>query len=127
MSFNILKNYSEDDSDLSNDNTGDLVSRKWGEVVGNILDIFKYEKQATERDKYYKLVGCENDDNRYETWLDYVEEQKVMSGQTFDVTTNIEIDAIELAEKLKEKTKQLKLLIINYLLQINNSLVELNT
>ena len=27
----------------------------------------------------------------------------------------------------KEKTKQLKLLIINYLLQINNSLVELNT
>lgn len=96
-------------ADLSNDNTGDLVSRKWGEVVGNIIDIFKYEKQATERDKYYKLVGCENDDNRYETWLDYVEEQKVMSGQTFDVTTNIEIDAIELAEKLKEKTKQLEL------------------
>jgi DNA polymerase elongation subunit (family B) len=75
-------------ADISEDfNT--LISRKWGEVLCPVSDIFKYEIQAIERDKYYKLVSIENLDNRYQEYLDYLNEQEVMTGKTMDMFTEI--------------------------------------
>jgi DNA polymerase elongation subunit (family B) len=83
-------------SDILNDGSGNLVSRKWGEVLCNFNDIFKYEVQAVERYKYYKMVGNENDDNRYEQWLDYLAECKVLTGETIS-------EEFEEIEKLENK------------------------
>ena len=99
-------------ADVDSDESGVvLVSRKWNAVLCTYNDIFKYEKDAIERDKYYKLVGKENADNRYEEWLDYVAERNLLTGDT------INIDVIEIApknneiiiEKLKEKASQVEL------------------
>jgi acylphosphatase len=62
--------------------SGNLISRKWNEVLCHIEDIFKYEKEAMKRDKYYQLKGSQNDDNRYEAWMDYLAEQAVLTGDT---------------------------------------------
>jgi len=83
-------------SDILNDGSGNLVSRKWNEVLCNFNDIFKYETQAVERYKYYKMVGNENDDNRYEQWLDYLAECKVLTGETIS-------ENFEEIEKLENK------------------------
>jgi len=67
-----------------------LISRKWGETLCTIHGVFKYEKEATDRNKYYKLTGNENDDNRYEQWLEYINECEVMTGKTYDMFATIE-------------------------------------
>ncbi len=85
-----------------------LVSRKWEEFLCRYDDIFKYEYMAVERKNYYELNKKENDEDRYQQWLDYVNESNVMSGKSsYD---NIEIseklenkDVDMLTEKLKEK------------------------
>ncbi len=64
------------------ESNGMLVSRKWGEYLYHITDAFKYEKEAIERDKYYKLNGKDNEDDRYEQWLDYLAECQIMTGKT---------------------------------------------
>lgn len=66
--------------DISED--GYLISRKWDETLYHVLDIFKHEKDAINREKYYTMVGNQNDDNRYEQWLDYLAECEVMTGKT---------------------------------------------
>lgn len=66
--------------DISND--GFLISRKWTETFYHVSYILKLEKEALNRDKYYKITGNENDDNRYEQWLDYLAECEVMTGKT---------------------------------------------
>jgi hypothetical protein len=84
-------------SDFSKDGSNMLVSRKWGEELYHINDIFKYSNEAKDRNKYYKMVGIEDIDkneNRYEQWLDYLTECNVMTGTTYDTTT-IEEDSIE--------------------------------
>ena len=84
-------------SDFSKDGSNMLVSRKWGEELYHINDIFKYSNEAKDRNKYYKMVGIEDIDkneNRYEQWLDYLTECNVMTGTTYDGTT-IEEDSIE--------------------------------
>ena len=94
-------------ADVSDDSTS-LVSRKWGEVLCSINDIFKYEKQAIEREKYYKLVGKENSDNRYEEYLDYIMEQQVMTGDTVNIGLEISnIDKENLVTLLKENANQI--------------------
>ncbi len=70
--------------------TGMLISRKWGEYLYHITDAFKYEKEAIERDKYYKLNGKDNDDDRYEQWLDYLTECEIMTGKTYDMFATID-------------------------------------
>ena len=94
-------------SDISEDDSWALISRKWDEPLCYFNDIFKYEKQAIERDNYYKMVGKENEDNRYEEWLDYLAECKVMTGETmvteFETIVNTEKMDIVL-EKVKEKS-----------------------
>lgn len=92
--------------DISNDNTWSLVSRKWGEVLCNFNDLFKYEKQANERNDYYNLIGNLESDDKYEQWLDYVAEQKVLTGETyntnFDTLNKLDnVETLELVKKLK--------------------------
>lgn len=67
-----------------------LKSLKWDVDLCNVVEIFKYEKEAIERDKYYKLNNTENDDNRFEQWLDYLAECQVMTGRTYDLFSSLE-------------------------------------
>ena len=93
-------------ADVSDDSTS-LVSRKWNEILCPIDDIFKYETQAIERDKYYKLVGNENSDNRYEEYLDYIMEQQVLTGDTITLDSDlVNINKDKLADLLKENANQ---------------------
>lgn len=80
-----------------------FFSRKWNETLCKFDDIFKYEKDAIQRDEYYKLIGNENEDNRYESWLDYLAEQKILNGhiEVEDVIVN---ETEEVIDKLIEKS-----------------------
>jgi DNA polymerase elongation subunit (family B) len=76
-----------------------MVSRKWDVVLGNYDDIFNYKDKAIEREKFYLLNDValkEGDDkaDRYEMWLDYLAEQRILSGVT-------ETDTLELEDILK--------------------------
>lgn len=83
---------------------GNLISRKWEEPLSHIREIFKYEKESIERDKFYRLKNYSYDDDRYELWLDYLEEFRIMSGDTINLDTEeVEIDDLTLLGKLKEK------------------------
>ena len=75
--------------DISNEGDGMLISRKWNEALCHVSDIFKYEKDAIERDKYYQMTKTMSDD-RYEQWLDYLAECTMMTGQTYNMFTEIE-------------------------------------
>jgi DNA polymerase elongation subunit (family B) len=87
---------------------GTLVSRKWEESIAHIRDIFTHEKEAIERDKFYKLKKYNDGDNRYELWLDYLEECRIMSGDTITIDTHeVEINDIELLGKLKQKAESI--------------------
>jgi hypothetical protein len=93
---------------MSTDGSGMLISRKWGEPLCHVSEIFKYQKEAIERDKYYKMVSKENDDNRYEQWLDYMAECKVLTGDTSSIIPAevIETDLEQISELLKEKASK---------------------
>lgn len=85
-----------------------LISRKWDEFLCRYDDMFKYEFMAVERKNYYELNNKENDSDRYQQWLDYVNETNVMSGKSaydgFELSEMLENKDIEaLTEKLKEK------------------------
>jgi DNA polymerase elongation subunit (family B) len=83
---------------------GMLVSRKWEEPLCHVREIFKYKNEAIERDKFYSLKRYSESDNRYELWLDYLEEYRIMSGETVSIITDeVEIDDFELMGKLKQK------------------------
>ena len=85
-----------------------FYSRKWDEPLRPVRDIMSYRKQAIERGLFYKEKSLENDDDRYELWLDYLAEHKHLSGDTFsyDVeTTNSDIK--DITEKFNEKAKEL--------------------
>ena len=88
-----------------------LVSRKWHAPLCTYDDIFKYEKEAIERAKYYELKGSQNDDNRYQDWLDYMAEQKLLSGETIniDVVEVLPKNVDVITEKIKEKASQVEL------------------
>ena len=73
--------------DVSEDE-GTLISRKWGEPLCSVMEIFKYQDEAIERDKYYQLVGCETLDDRYQQYLDYLMERKVLTGNTDSIISN---------------------------------------
>jgi hypothetical protein len=81
-----------------------LISRKWEEPLCHVRDIFKYEKEAIERNKFYNLKKYSDTDNRYDMWLDYLLECKIMSGETISIETEeSEISDFELLGKLKQK------------------------
>jgi DNA polymerase elongation subunit (family B) len=60
-----------------NDN-GMFVSRKWEVELCPINDLFKYEEDAIERNKWYQLNNNTSFE-RYEQWLDYKSEQMIMT------------------------------------------------
>lgn len=93
---------------MSVDGSGMLISRKWNEPLCHVSEIFKYEKEAIERDKYYKMVNNGNDDDRYEQWLDYIAECKVLTGDTSSIipTEIVETDLDQISELLKEKASK---------------------
>lgn len=94
-------------ADVSNDGTYKLVSRKWAEPLCNLTDIFKYSSEAKERDKFYKDNNYMDRDIKYQLWIDFVNERKLMTGET---TTSIVVEQpdaivaeIEIAEETQEK------------------------
>ena len=62
-----------------NDN-GMFTSRKWDVELCSVNDMFKYEGDAIERNKWYQLNNNTSFE-RYEQWLDYKSEQMIMTIQ----------------------------------------------
>jgi hypothetical protein len=101
-------------ADIATDGTGNLISRKWSEVLCHIEDIFKYEKQAIVRDNYYRLTQIEGNEDRYEQWLDYLAEQEVMHGiivmdEDGNHLDNPQKNTEVIIDLLKEKSEQVVL------------------
>jgi DNA polymerase elongation subunit (family B) len=101
-------------ADIATDGTGNLISRKWSEVLCHIEDIFKYEKQAIARDNYYRLTQIEGNEDRYEQWLDYLAEQEVMHGiivmdEDSNHLDNPQKNTEVIIDLLKEKSEQIVL------------------
>jgi DNA polymerase elongation subunit (family B) len=94
-------------ADIADDDSGMLISRKWGEPLCFITDIFKYENEALLRDEYYHLSNTHNVDNRYELYLDYLSEKNYMTGNT--ITMNFDEEPInEIIEKETDIVKLIK-------------------
>ena len=104
-------------ADVSNDGTYKLVSRKWSEPLCDLMDIFKYSAEAKERNKFYLENNYVDRDRdvKYQLWLDYLNERKLLTGETitsivveqpYEVSTEIKIGE-ETQEKLKEKANNL--------------------
>lgn len=101
-------------ADIALDGSGNLVSRKWGEVLCHIEEIFKYEKEAIARHNYYIYNQIEDIENRYEQWLDYISEQEIMHGVLiFDEDGNksdiLQKNSKVIVDLLKEKSEQVEL------------------
>lgn len=102
-------------ADIATDGSGNLISRKWGEPLCHIEDIFKYEKDAIERDKFYKLMADQLGDDKYQQYLDYLAEQRVLNGDEiiiYDEELNNITETFaqpktqEIVDLLKEKSKE---------------------
>ncbi len=90
---------------IINKETGFVESKKLGINLSDINGLFKYYKEASERDKYYQLVGCENSASRYQQYVDYLIEQKAMSGETINVDIKVAEKIVDLV-KIKETNKK---------------------
>jgi DNA polymerase elongation subunit (family B) len=78
------------------DDNGNLISRKWGEVLCPINDIFKYEDLSIERDKWYLENNLQNHKDKYKKWLEYS-----LDKEFSDVSLKVKITDLD---KLKAKT-----------------------
>jgi DNA polymerase elongation subunit (family B) len=101
-------------ADIALDGSGNLVSRKWGEVLCHIEEIFKYEKEAIARHNYYIYNQIEDIENRYEEWLDYISEQEIMHGvlifdEDGDKSDILQKNSKVIVDLLKEKSEQVEL------------------
>jgi DNA polymerase elongation subunit (family B) len=68
-----------------------LYSKKWGEKLYDTDIIFKYEKEAKVRGKWYIDNGYDSNDKKsYDAWLDYKFITKNMSGSTVVELLNVE-------------------------------------
>jgi DNA polymerase elongation subunit (family B) len=103
-------------ADIATDGSGNLISRRWNEPLCHIEDIFKYEKDAIERDKFYQLMSDQLGEDRYQQFMDYMAEQRVMNGDEItildsegnDITgkTILTKHSENVIELLKEKAKE---------------------
>jgi len=114
--------------DVDSDNDGVfLVSRKWNIELCRYVDIFKYKEQANERFRYYQMAGNGNEDNRYDQWLDYVAECKVLTGDTLSIEFEEIEDYVEITEQtniaeiLKEKAS--KVVIVEPIKEIKKKII----
>ena len=60
------------------DEDDNFVSKKWDVVLCPIIDMFKYEKEAIERDNWYELMNNTSNE-RYEQWLEYKSQNRAVS------------------------------------------------
>lgn len=95
-------------TEVADDGSGMLISRKWDEPLCGVYDVWKFEAEAIERDKYYQLTKCENSEDRYQQYLDYIMERKVLTGDTgtIDVVEMVPKNLETLTEMVKEKASQ---------------------
>ena len=77
------------------DEDGNFVSKKWGVILGHIVDIFKHEEEATKRDEWYMLSNNRAKKKRYESWLKHKEKYNIV----FEVIEpEVELDIEEIKE-----------------------------
>lgn len=96
-------------ADVLTDTEGNgwFVSRKWGEILCPITDLLKYEEEAIERDVYYKSIAPEfteeQIEEKYQIWLDYVAEKKVLMGDSveLDIEVVADLDSGKIVEAVK--------------------------
>lgn len=94
-------------TEISDDGSGMIISRKWNEPLCTVYDVWRYEAEAIERDKYYQLAQCETHESRYQQYLDYIMERKVFTGDTETVDVVISPKNLDVITKLvKEKAKE---------------------
>jgi DNA polymerase elongation subunit (family B) len=79
--------------DIDENNSKHFVSRKWGEPLCHINDLFKHEHEAIERDNFYKSNGFSYENDRYDKWLSHVETIEHLNGSEHNVI-NRDIDVI---------------------------------
>lgn len=98
-------------SDIADDESGALISRKWNEPIGYFNDIFKYEEEAIKRNDFYILSGTNPSDlNRYDYWKDYNAESIMMTGST--PSDNVQLDLfgeeaiVDVIKKVRKTTKK---------------------
>jgi hypothetical protein len=72
-------------SDIADDDSGLLISRKWNEPLCHSSELFKYSDEAKKRYEYYQLLNINDDNNKYEQYLDYLAEQKFITGDTMTI------------------------------------------
>ena len=89
-----------------------FISRKWNEKLYDIVDMFKYERDAIERDKWYQLMNNSSND-RYQQWLDYKSEQE----------ENIELPVYE-ETSIKNISESISLL-KEKIIEIESSIIEI--
>jgi DNA polymerase elongation subunit (family B) len=77
-----------------------FVSRKWSEPLCEFLNIFNYEHDAIERDKWYQLMNNSSDD-RYEQWLAYIGQNE----QSLPVITQPVVKSVSL---IKDKIEEIE-------------------
>ena len=87
--------------DVQSDDSGVIfVSRKWNETLCRFDDVFKYEKEAIQRDLFYKEEGIEDKEDRYDKWLEKLMHDNVM-------VNNIDINQDETYVDKDAKTEEL--------------------
>ena len=84
-----------------------LISKKWNVELCDYRDIFKYKHEAIERDEFYKMKGCETQENRYEQYQDYIQNQRIFTGETPSISVEVRenIDKEDLIENTKKTYK----------------------
>ena len=95
--------------ELNTDN-GDIISHKWGEFIGNFIDILSYEREIKERHDWYELTK-NNHDDRYQQWIDYRNELEVMSVSVHFEDSTTDFDLTESIKKVAEKINNSEIII----------------
>ena len=85
-----------------NTETGDIISFKWEEVIGNFSDILKYENEIKERHDWYQLNN-NNSDDKYQQWLDYRTETEIVS-----ISVELEDEKIDISDSIKKVAEKIK-------------------
>jgi len=93
---------------------GFFVSRKWGVVLYNVNDLFRYEKEAIERNNWYQLTNHKHDD-RYALWLEYMEGQdlKIVETKVEELSKEAILILKENTSVVEENLKLKKVKVVN--------------
>ena len=101
------------DGDKESPDFGFIISRQFGVPLCPWKNIFKYERDAMERDKYYtenlnEVKGLDKFE-KYEKWLTFKSKQLIMTGDTAESTEEVlelsQDKIIDISKKIKENNK----------------------